>query len=119
MSLLVQAYNTLRPGQIDHHFADDIFKCIFLNANVSISIEISLKFILKGLINYIPALVKKMAWRWPGDKPLFEPMVVRLPMHIRVTLPQLDKSLFAILAWGNGENNKLKLTSKVGYLDDR
>ena len=36
---------------------DDIFKWIFLNENVWISIKISLKFVLKGLINNIPALV--------------------------------------------------------------
>ena len=39
------------------HFPDDIFKCIFLNENVSISIKISLKFIPKGQINNIPVLV--------------------------------------------------------------
>ena len=30
--------NTLRPRQNDRLFADDIFKCIFLNENVWISI---------------------------------------------------------------------------------
>ena len=35
----------------------DIFKCIFLNENVLISITISLKFVPKGQINNIPALV--------------------------------------------------------------
>ena len=40
-----------------HHFPDDIFKWIFLNENVWISINISLKFVLKGPINNIPALV--------------------------------------------------------------
>ena len=39
------------------HFPDDIFKCIFLNENVFISIKISLKFVPKGQINNIPALV--------------------------------------------------------------
>ena len=39
------------------HFSDDIFKCIFLNENVFISIKISLKFVPKGQINNIPALV--------------------------------------------------------------
>ena len=39
------------------HFPDDIFKCIFLNKNVLISIKISLKFVPKGQINNIPALV--------------------------------------------------------------
>ena len=29
-----------------------------------------------------------MAWRRPGDKPLSEPMMVRLPTHICVTWPQ-------------------------------
>ena len=35
----------------------DIFKSILLNANVWISIKISLKFVPKALINNIPALV--------------------------------------------------------------
>ena len=33
------------PGQNDRHFADDIFKRIFLNEEVGISIKISLKFV--------------------------------------------------------------------------
>ena len=37
--------NTLRPGQNGRHFADDIFKCIFLNENVWIPTKISLKFV--------------------------------------------------------------------------
>ena len=32
-----------------------------------------MKFIPKGMINNIPALVQTMAWRRPGDKPLSEP----------------------------------------------
>ena len=32
-----------------------------------------------------------MAWRRPGDKSLSEPMMVRLPTHIRVARPQLVK----------------------------
>ena len=32
-----------------------------------------------------------MAWRRPGDKPLSEPMMVRLPTHICVTRPQWVK----------------------------
>ena len=39
------------------HFPDDIFKCIFLNENVLISIKISLKFVPKGQIINIPSLV--------------------------------------------------------------
>ena len=80
--------NTLRPRQNGHRFTEDIFKHIFLNENVRISIWISLKFVLKGPVNNIPALVQIMAWCQPGDKPLSDPMMVRLPMHICVTRPQ-------------------------------
>ena len=65
-----------------------MFKCIFLNENVWIPIEISLKFVPKDSIDNNPALFQTMAWRRPGDKPLFEPMMVRLPTHICVTRPQ-------------------------------
>ena len=44
-------------------------------------------------INNIPALVQIMAWRRPGDKPLFEPMMVNLRTHICVTRPQWVNSL--------------------------
>ena len=53
--------NTLRPRQHGRHFPDDIFRCIFLNEYVWISIKISLKFVPKGPINNIPALVQIMA----------------------------------------------------------
>ena len=69
-SLFVFVSDPLRPRQNGHHFADGSFKCIFLNENVLISIKVSMKFIPKGPINNIPALVQIMAWRRPGDKPL-------------------------------------------------
>ena len=83
--------NTLRPRQNGRHFADDIFKCIFLNENVWIPIKISLKFVPQGLINNIPALVQIMAWRRPGDKPLSGPMMVRLPTHIWVNITDITQ----------------------------
>ena len=67
--VIISYLNTLRPRQNGHHFADDIFKWVFVNRNVWIAIKISLKFVPKDLINNIPALVQKMAWRRPGDKP--------------------------------------------------
>ena len=70
-----------------HHFADNIFELIFLNGKVRILIEMSLKFVPKVPINNILALVQKMAWCWPGDKPLSETMVVGLLMHICITQP--------------------------------
>ena len=51
----LSSINTLRPRQNGRHFADDIFKCIFLNENVLISSKISLRFVPKGPINNIPA----------------------------------------------------------------
>ena len=93
---LLLLLNTLRPRQNGRHFAEDIFKCILLNENVWITIKNSLKFLPKGPINNIPALVQIMAWRRPGDKPLSEPMLVSLPMHICVTLPQWVKILILI-----------------------
>ena len=81
-------FNTLRPRQNGRHFADDTFSRIFVNKNVRISIKFSLKFVTKGPINNIPALVQIMAWRRPGDKPLSEPVMVSLLTHIYVTRPQ-------------------------------
>ena len=89
--LRAHAVNTLRPRHNGRHFADDIFKCFFLNENVWIPIKFSLKFVPKVPINNIPALVRIMAWRRPGDKPLSEPIMVCLLTHICVTRPQWVK----------------------------
>ena len=80
--------NILRPRQNGRHFPDDIFKCIFVNENVWILVKISLKFVPKGPINNIPALVQIMAWHRPGDKPLYEPRMGSLLTPICVTRPQ-------------------------------
>ena len=99
-----KSVNTLRPRQKRGHFADDIFKRIFLNENVRIWIKISLlKFLPGGPIDNIPALVQIMAWlSWLrlSDKPLSEPVMVTLPTDIFVTRPQ----------WVN--ENKLLWTTK-------
>ena len=67
MEIDSSSLNTLVPGDgtvILTHWGqdkmDDIFKGIFLNENVSITwimIKILLKFVAKGPINNIPALV--------------------------------------------------------------
>ena len=91
LELCLCCVNTLRPRQNGRHFPEDIFKCIFLNENAWISIKISLKFVPKGPINKIPALVQIMAWRRSGDKPLSEPIMVSLLTHICVTQLQWAK----------------------------
>ena len=70
-------FNSLRSRQNRRHFADDVFKCNFLNENVWIPIKNSLKFVPRGPFNNIPALVQIMAWRRTGDKPLSEPMMIQ------------------------------------------
>ena len=70
--------DSLRPRQNRRYFADHVFKCNFLNENVWIPIKFSLKFVPKGPINNIPAVVQVMAWRRTGDKPLSEPMMTQL-----------------------------------------
>ena len=50
---------------------------IFVNKKFCILIEISLKFVPKGPIDNNPPLVKIMAWRWIGIKPLSELMLNR------------------------------------------
>ena len=99
--------NTLRPRQNGRHFADDIFKCIFFNENVWILIKISLKFVPKGPINNIPALVQIMAGRCSGYKPLSEPMMVSLPIHKFVTRPQLVNGFF-LTSYFENTNTSLK-----------
>ena len=47
----------LPPGQNSRRFPDGIFKCIFMNETVSILIQISLKFVPKGLFHEKPACV--------------------------------------------------------------
>ena len=50
-------FNTWRPRQNGRYFAEDIFKCIFLNENIWISIKMSPKFVPKCSINNILELV--------------------------------------------------------------
>ena len=91
--------NTLRPRQHGCHFAVATFKRIFLNGNFIISLKMSLKFVPKGPINNIPALVQTMAWCRPGDKPLSEPMMVTWLTHICVTCPQWVNSVGSGVDW--------------------
>ena len=49
--------NALWPRQNGRHFADDIFKCIFVNEKFCILTTISVNFGPKGPIDNNPALV--------------------------------------------------------------
>ena len=66
MSVILFRCQHIEAETNGQHFADDTFKRIFSNENVRISIKISLKFVPKGPINNIPALVQIMAWPAPS-----------------------------------------------------
>ena len=73
--------NTLRPEQN----ADYIFECV-LNEKLYILIKIPLKFVLRGTTDTKSALVRVMAWRWIGDRPLPETIIIQFAdayMHTR------------------------------------
>ena len=56
-----QRVNSSLPGQNGCHFADHIFRCIFMNKKFCILIKISFKFVPKGPIDINVALVQIMA----------------------------------------------------------
>ena len=49
--------NSSIPGQIDCHFTDNIFRCIFVNGKFCILNKISLKCVPRGPIDNNQALV--------------------------------------------------------------
>ena len=66
--------------------------------------DFCLRFVSGVRINNIPGLVQIMAWCWPGDKPLYEPMMDSLLIHICTNLPQWVKKLLQgllLLIWNN------------------
>ena len=107
-------FNSLRPRHNGRHFPDDIFKWIFVNENVWILIKLSLKFVSKGLINHIPALVQIMAWRRPGDKRLSEPMMVSLLTHIYM---RHSASMISFSKWHEIRRDHVTHFEQVQYSD--
>ena len=105
-------FNSLRPRRNSRHFADDIFKCIYLNENAWIAFKNSPKIVPKFPINDIPALVQIMAWPWPGDKSLSEPMMVSLVTHICVTRSQWVNWLALRCVWNDLDACRLFPVSK-------
>ena len=78
---------------------------------IFISNKISLKFVLKGPINNIPALGQIMAWRHSDSNPSSEPRVVSLLMHRCITQLQYmmtssNGNIFRITGYLCGEFTK-------------
>ena len=107
--------DTLKLGQDGRYFGRRHIRCIFLNENIWITINISLKFVPKGQVNNIPALVQIMAWCRPSDKPLSEPLWVSLLTHVypslglnELTSEKTFLSLFLLSDDSNKDNLKKK-----------
>ena len=64
--LLIQKLHSSLPGTSN-------FKCICVNKNIGILIQISLRFVPMVLSDNKSALVQVMAWHLTGDKSLSEP----------------------------------------------
>ena len=103
--------NTLRLRQNGCHFADDIFKWIFLNENVWISSNFWLKFVPRNQINNKLALVQIMAWRRrPGDKPLSDQWCLDYRcMYVSLGLNGFRLYIRNWLIYLNNENTRKKL----------
>ena len=87
--------NTLRPRQNGRNYADDVLIRIFLNESIWMYQvwKIPLKFVPKGPVNNIPALVQIMAWSRPGGKQLSEPIMLNLLRRVCVSRPQWVNTL--------------------------
>ena len=70
-------FNTLGHEQNSRHFADDIFKYIFLTENVCVLIHFFWFFFHKGPIENMPSLVPVMALRRTANKLLPEQMLTK------------------------------------------
>ena len=77
MATFINGLTHLNLDKMAAILANNMFKRIFLNENVRISIQISLTFVPSGPIDIMSALVLVMAWCWAGDKPLPEAMMTQ------------------------------------------
>ena len=73
--------NTMRPEKNGRHFADVIFKYIFITENCGVLIQNSQKFAAKGPVNNKSALVQVKAWRLMSYKPLAITKTNYHPIH--------------------------------------
>ena len=64
----------ISPGQNRLRFADDIFRCIFMNEKLCILIQISLKFVRRSPKDNKPALLHVLSWwqviTWANHDPV-------------------------------------------------
>ena len=88
--------NASPPEQNGRHFADDIFRCIFVNEIHCISIKISLGSVPKSPIDNHPALVWIMAWHQIGANHYLNQCWPSSPTHICGTRVDESNTNFVI-----------------------
>ena len=71
------AFNSSPLDKMAAILTDDIFKCIFLNEDLRIFIQISYWFVPMGPFDNMSALVQVMAQRWAGHKPSSEAIMTQ------------------------------------------
>ena len=111
---LEQALNTLRPKQNGRHFTDDTFKCIFLNENKWISLELSLRFVSCDQQLY--------KWYFPSVCPSVRLSVTPfwLCSHHRIIMKfsrVITNDQRKVHAKGQGQRSKVKVTEVTTQLD--
>ena len=84
-------FNTMWPKQNGRHFADDVFKCIFLTENFWFSNNVWLKFVHRGSIENVPSFVQIMACRLAGASLYLNQRWSSLLTHTCVTRPRWVK----------------------------
>ena len=90
----------------------------WVNENVWITIKISLKFVAKGSINNILALVQIMAWHRSGDKPLSEPMMVYWRIYASLGLNEFNQEHFLELKVNHIWNSRaFNIWGTTQYID--
>ena len=80
-------------------------KCILFNENICILIRISL-FVTKRPIDNKWELVQVMVWRWIGDKPLPEPMLI---LFIEAYMRHYGEMI--LIYWGLSNITEILLTT--------
>ena len=98
------------PAQNRRHFGDDISNTLSCREIYEFRLNCT-AFFPKGPIYYFSALVQKMAWCRSSDKPISEPMLVRLPTLIRITRPQWVKAFK--VAWSISDHHGWHLSTIV------
>ena len=109
--------NTFRPRHSGRHFADDVFKCIFLKKMLEFRLKIQWRLFPRIQITTNLALVRIMAWRRSGDRSLSEPMMCYLTgaymrhsalmsYHIEAWTkwPQFQRNLFPIVQFTTSQH---------------